>query len=184
MLQAVSANAARVEAAALASQEQMAVSTPPLEHAGVSLWTLNVDQRASSLDPHPVPAVETQALPAPRQLPGASTEKPVSAPRSDWVPSAPRLRIVNAVGRNHMASRMAIYLKAEGVSVNGLANAKRYAWGRTEIRYKAGYREAALKLAKTLPVQVKLIEASGTRSEIELQLGGDLVSFDRTLKTV
>jgi tetratricopeptide (TPR) repeat protein len=110
-------------------------------------------------------------------MPMTALEKP------EMIQPGVRLRIVNGVGTRHMARRMALYLRTEGHSVNALANAKPYRQEKSVIRYRAGFRDAALALAQRLPSGVELIEDHIARADIQLTLGKDLLGFDRSLRT-
>ncbi len=62
-----------------------------------------------------------------------------------------------------------------------LTNADHYRHQETTIYYRRGWRSYAEKLARMLPAVIELDDRDGQQSDIRLELGGDLLEFDRGL---
>ena len=65
--------------------------------------------------------------------------------------------------------------------VKRLTNAEHYRHQETIIFYRDGWRAYAENLARMLPVVVGLDGRDGQESDVRLELGGDLLEFDRGL---
>ncbi len=109
------------------------------------------------------------------------------APRTDTQPaiaivgSLPLVEVSNGTGRLNMAARIRDYLGAKGIVVKRLTNAEDFRHRETVIYYRAGWRAYAEKLARMLPAVIDLDGHPGQESDIRLELGGDLLDFDRGL---
>ncbi len=116
----------------------------------------------------------------------------LDAPRSDAlridaqsavavVGSLPLVEVSNGTGRLHMAARVRDYLAAEGIVVKRLTNAENFKHRETVIFYRSGWRAYAEKLARMLPAVIDIDGHPGQESDVRLELGGDLLNFDRGL---
>ena len=109
------------------------------------------------------------------------------APRIDTqsaiavVGGLPLVEVSNGTGRLNMAARIRDYLAAKGIVVKRLTNAEDFRHRETVIYYRAGWRAYAEKLARMLPAVIDLDGHPGQESDIRLELGGDLLEFDRGL---
>ena len=113
------------------------------------------------------------------------------APRVDAGPAAgggvavsanmPWVEVSNGTGRLAMAARLRDHLEAKGIVVKRLTNAEHYRHQETIIFYRDGWRAYAENLARMLPVVVGLDGRDGQESDVRLELGGDLLEFDRGL---
>ena len=153
----------------------------------------------------PLPPVETQPLPA---LPGptepASAPEPVAmlptvriavaATANDALVAAGppeagvaavhltgSIELANGTGRRHMAARMKGYLAQLGLAAARLANADHFAHATTAITYRPGYRGLAEALSASLPIAPLLRQAAEQAVDVRVELGGDLLDFDRGL---
>jgi hypothetical protein len=95
--------------------------------------------------------------------------------------SLPLVEVANGTGRLNMAARLRDHLGAEGITVKRLTNAHHYRHQETTIFYRRGWRSYAEKLARMLPVAIELDDRDGQKSDIRIELGGDLLEFDRGL---
>jgi hypothetical protein len=95
--------------------------------------------------------------------------------------SLPLVEVANGTGRLNMAARLRDHLEAEGVTVKRLTNADHYWHRETTIFYRRGWRSYAENLARMLPVAIELDDRDGQKSDIRIELGGDLLEFDRGL---
>jgi len=136
------------------------------------------------------PEAKLASLPAPAQAPApviASQTPPAKSLASDltwkaYVPAGTLVRVSNGTGRGRMASRFASYFGEHGMSVRRIANAKSFNYRRTTIFYNPDQREVAYGLAEALPFDVRLVEVSKGRGEVEIILGFDLLGLDNTLR--
>jgi len=80
-----------------------------------------------------------------------------------------------------MAARVRDYLAAKGVVVKRLTNAEDFRHQETVIFYRSGWRAYAEELARMLPAVIDLDGHPGQESDVRLELGGDLLEFDRGL---
>ena len=93
----------------------------------------------------------------------------------------PSIEIANALGVDGMATRLGRVLQAKGLPVHRLSNADRFGERRTKIYYRSGWRAYAMGLASLLPTDVTLVSVGAGVSDIRIELGGDLLQFDRQL---
>ncbi len=93
----------------------------------------------------------------------------------------PLLEVSNGTGRLDMAARVRDYLAAKGVVVKRLTNAEDFRHQETVIFYRSGWRAYAEELARMLPAVIDLDGHPGQESDVRLELGGDLLEFDRGL---
>jgi len=119
-----------------------------------------------------VASLDTVVPDAPRVEVGT----PVAVPAS-----LPLVEVANGTGRLNMAARLRDHLEAEGVTVKRLTNADHYWHRETTIFYRRGWRSYAENLARMLPVAIELDDRDGQKSDIRIELGGDLLEFDRGL---
>ncbi|MEE9210739.1 MAG: tetratricopeptide repeat protein, partial [Kiloniellales bacterium] len=109
------------------------------------------------------------------------------APRVDAGPAVaisailPLVEVSNGTGRLDMAARIRDHLEAKGIVVKRLTNAEHYRHQETIIFYRSGWRAYAEVLARMLPAVVDLDGRDGQESDVRLELGGDLLEFDRGL---
>jgi hypothetical protein len=106
------------------------------------------------------------------------TERPITPLR---LQGGPHIEVSNGTGRLRMAARIREHLNGEGVTVQRLTNADHYSHMETTIFYRDGWRIYAEELARILPGAVDLAEKDDQRADIRLELGGDLLDFDRGL---
>ncbi len=95
--------------------------------------------------------------------------------------SLPLVEVSNGTGRLDMAARIRDHLEAKGIVVKRLTNAEHYRHQETIIFYRSGWRAYAEYLARMLPAVVDLDGRPGQDSDVRLELGGDLLEFDRGL---
>ncbi len=95
--------------------------------------------------------------------------------------SLPLVEVSNGTGRLDMAARVRDHLEARGIVVKRLTNAEDYQHQETVIFYRSGWRAYAEKLAAMLPAVIDLDGRPGQDSDVRLELGGDLLDFDRDL---
>ncbi len=95
--------------------------------------------------------------------------------------SLPLVEVSNGTGRLDMAARIRDHLEAKGIVVKRLTNAEDYRHQETVIFYRSGWRAYAEKLAAMLPAVIDLDGRPGQDSDVRLELGGDLLEFDRDL---
>ena len=93
----------------------------------------------------------------------------------------PLVEVSNGTGRLTMALRMSGFLEAEGLDVVRLTNAEHYSHRETIVFYRDGWLEAAGTVAAVLPAEVDLQSDSDQQADIRIELGGDLLNFDREL---
>ena len=94
---------------------------------------------------------------------------------------APRIELANALGVEGMAARLRDYLHDRGLTVDSLSNAETFGRGRTMIFYRDEWRVYAMGLASVLPAAVVLEPREDVTGDIRIELGGDLLNFDRRL---
>ena len=94
---------------------------------------------------------------------------------------APHIEVSNGTGRLSMAARIRNFLIGGGVTVQRLTNADHYSYMETTIFYRNGWRIYAEELARILPAAVDLTANDDQRADIRVELGGDLLDFDRDL---
>ena len=93
----------------------------------------------------------------------------------------PLIEVSNGTGRLSMAARIRRYLELEGLVIRRLTNADTFTHQETTIFYRAGWKAYAEDLARLLPAAIDLDGRVGQTSDIRLELGGDLLNFDRGL---
>lgn len=91
------------------------------------------------------------------------------------------IEVSNGTGRRRMAARVRDYLVERRHDVRWLTNAKSFRILVSTIFYKPGAKGAALQLATTLPVTPRLLQRETQRASLQLELGGDLLTFDKKL---
>lgn len=91
------------------------------------------------------------------------------------------LEVSNGAGRRAMAARMRSHLMGLGLPVSWLSNADHFSHMTTTITYRAGYRALAEAVAGNLPIAIAVQPANDQASDVRLELGGDLLDFDRKL---
>ncbi len=91
------------------------------------------------------------------------------------------IEVSNGTGRRRMAARVRDYLVEKRQDVRWLTNAKNFSIQASTIFYKPGAKAAAERLATTLPVTPRLLQRETQRAALQLELGGDLLSFDKKL---
>lgn len=89
--------------------------------------------------------------------------------------------ISNGTGRSKMASRMRGHLNKNGYQLMWLGNSDNYRKRVTTVFYKEGFRDRAEMLATNLPVSVQFIERIDQHTSLQLELGADLLHFDKEL---
>jgi Tfp pilus assembly protein PilF len=99
----------------------------------------------------------------------------------DTLVRAERIEVSNGAGRLNMAARMRKFLKDQGISVYRLTNADRFNHMVTTIFYRDGWYDEARRLADLLPAEVRVEKVADQNSDLRLELGGDLLDFDRDL---
>ena len=120
----------------------------------------------------PAPAPAMRAMPA---LPGPSAQGVVAA-RQD-VPPASRVEVSNGNGVTGMAARVGRWLATQGVATERLTNRQPFAQRHTIVQYRAGREDAALQVARLLPVNARAEPQStaGLHSDVRVVLGHDWV---------
>ncbi len=93
----------------------------------------------------------------------------------------PLIEVSNGTGRLSMAARIRHYLESEGLVIRRLTNADTFTHQGTTIFYRAGWKAYAEDLARLLPAAIDFEGRVGQASDIRLELGGDLLNFDRGL---
>jgi hypothetical protein len=109
------------------------------------------------------------------------------APRVELRPAVavsarlPLVEVSNGTGRLDMAARIRDHLETKGIVVKRLTNAEDFRQQETTIFYRSGWRTYAEELARMLPAVIDLDGSASQESDIRLELGGDLLEFDRDL---
>ncbi len=93
----------------------------------------------------------------------------------------PFIEVSNGTGRLSMAARIRRYLVSEGLVIRRLTNADTFTHQETTIFYREGWKAYAEDLARLLPAAIDFEGRVGRASDIRLELGGDLLNFDRGL---
>ncbi len=121
--------------------------------------------------------VEEVELPAGGKTPAVpSVGDPIPLVRFERTPA---IEVSNGTGRLRMAARMHAFLGTEGVGVGRLTNANHYSHMETTIFYRDGWKHYAEYLARILPAIVDLSGNDDQASDIRVELGADLLDFDR-----
>ncbi len=93
----------------------------------------------------------------------------------------PLIEVSNGTGRLSMAARIRRYLESGGLVIRRLTNADTFTRQETTIFYREGWKAYAEDLARLLPAAIDLEGRVGQSSDIRIELGGDLLNFDRGL---
>jgi hypothetical protein len=117
----------------------------------------------------------------PTPKPGIASVPGVTPRKAVLPTTAPRVRVLNAVGRKGLAGRYTTYLTSRGWSSPRAADASRRR-SLTVIFYPAGSRAQAAALAKRLPFRATLVASNGNSSDLLLVLGNDALAFDNRLR--
>lgn len=155
---------------------------------------VTIDNYANYLERHGNHA-KAKILLALLNPPGAAPEPPSAAPiapinvaPADAVPAAADaamlgavtapLSIANASGQYHLARRLQQYLSGHGFAADHVANATRFDRTQSVLFCHAQSREAAERIRRTLPANVKLVVLTSKGNAVELIAGSDLNGFD------
>lgn len=89
-----------------------------------------------------------------------------------------RIEVANGNGVTRMARRVSQFLQQDGYPAARLTNHKPFNVDKTQVHYRAGYRDAAEALQARMPGQPEMIERDDLRAGINVRLilGKDLVS--------
>jgi hypothetical protein len=152
------------------------MSARPVAPAPVVLVSAGVHRTAQTAAPVGAPKVAPLVQPRPAAKPlvmasGAPLRKA----------TAPRVHVLNAVGRKGLAGRYSRYLKARGWAELRTADARRPR-SVTVIFYPVGARTQAAALAKRLPFRATLAASNRRDSELMLLLGNNALAFDNRLR--
>jgi tetratricopeptide (TPR) repeat protein len=101
--------------------------------------------------------------------------------RGPLMAQAPAIEISNGAGREGMAVRLEQYISKRGLSTARLNNADTSERTQTTIYYGEGWQVYAMGLASMLPVEVSLAATDEGDADIRIEIGGDLLHFDRDL---
>ncbi len=93
----------------------------------------------------------------------------------------PLIEVSNGTGRLDMAKRIRSRLKVEGIMTRRLTSANGFTRMKTTIYYREGWRDCAEHLARVLPTEIEIEVQEDQTSDIRLELGRDLLSFDRVI---
>ena len=98
---------------------------------------------------------------------------------------ASRLEVSNGNGVAGMAARVGRLLTTQGVPIARLTNARPFVQQATVIQYRDGHEEAALRVARNLPVLALAAPepTPGLRSDVRVLLGRDWVRSAACLET-
>jgi hypothetical protein len=110
--------------------------------------------------------------------PGETDEAPALSFGDDQMP---RVEVSNGTGRLSMALRMSNFLEVEGLDIVRLTNSGTYEHQETTIFYREGWLETAKTVAAVLPAEASLQSDPKQRADIRIELGGNLLNFDREL---
>jgi tetratricopeptide (TPR) repeat protein len=91
------------------------------------------------------------------------------------------VELANGNGRRHMAARLKAYLAQLGLAAARLSNADHFTYAATTITYRPGHRGLAEALSASLPVAPLLQQVTEQAADVRIQLGADLLEFDRGL---
>ena len=109
------------------------------------------------------------------------TEQAEQPKAADEERKAPTIVLTNALGVAGMAARLRDYLSDRGLPVDSLSNADSFGRARTMIYYRDEWRVYAMGLASLLPAAVAIEPRDNVAGDIRIELGGDLLNFDRRL---
>jgi hypothetical protein len=180
---AIQAAAIEITAAESAAVEATKIEATTVEVATVEVTTVEVGaleaENGSLKEDAAVEMAEVEVASLGAVVPDAPR---VEVGTTVAVPaSLPLVEVANGTGRLNMAARLRDHLEAEGVTVKRLTNADHYWHRETTIFYRRGWRSYAENLARMLPVAIELDDRDGQKSDIRIELGGDLLEFDRGL---
>jgi hypothetical protein len=179
---------ASVAATALVAPEVVLSDLDPLDALEDALGDAVLEVKHGS--PHEATGVALAAVGAEVEVANLGAVVP-GAPRIDAgaaagggvavAASLPLVEVSNGTGRLEMAARIRAHLEAKGIVVKRLTNADDYRHQETVIFYRDGWRAYAEDLARMLPAVIDLDGRDGQESDVLLELGGDLLEFDRGL---
>jgi hypothetical protein len=98
-----------------------------------------------------------------------------------YVAENPRIELSDATGRSGAAARIGDFLEDRGLLVEGLRGGGEATQAVTTIYYGEGWEVYASGLAGMLPAEVKLEVSDQEGVDIHIQVGDDLLAFDRDL---
>jgi hypothetical protein len=98
-----------------------------------------------------------------------------------YVAASPRIELSDATGRSGAAERIGDFLEDRGLLVDGLQGGGEASQAVTTIYYGEGWEVYASGLAGMLPAEVKLEVSDQEGVDIHIQVGDDLLAFDRDL---
>ena len=131
------------------------------------------------------PRVAVVDLPAAPATPAAPTpEARAAVAAAKDVPTASRLEVSNGNGVSGMAARVGRWLATQGVATERLTNRQPYSQRHTVVQYRAGREDAAVQVARLLPVGAKAESqpTPGLRSDVRVVLGHDWVQVAACLE--
>ncbi len=142
----------------------------------------DVSRVSGAVDAAPVTRVMPREV-AVASLESAAPIGPIEAAKQTPLdrPVLPLIEVSNGTGRLSMAARIREYLEDRGIVVRRLTNADNFRHMETTIFYRAGWRAYAEDLARLLPAVIDLEGRVGQFSDVRLEIGGDLLNFDRGL---
>ena len=118
-------------------------------------------------------------------LPASANAPPPAAvePEPPTFPAAPvpRVEIANGNGVVGMAARLGAFMRANGLVRQALlSNVRPFNTARTVVHYRAGFREAALRIAAGAPYPMEVAAAPGgaVNADIRVILGRDVRAED------
>lgn len=173
----------------LPAVETRSLPEPGLPESGSAEPELATDKHPAEPQPAPLPMVRVALRPGEGEVllpagPAQGTAK--SAARDTEAMDVTMdldgsVEIANGAGRRHMAARMRVYLASQGLQVVRLSNADHFAHAMTTVSYLPGHRDLAEVLSASLPIVPRLEEVAGQFVGVRVELGGDLLEFDRVL---
>lgn len=153
-----------------ARDSEAAVDSPPTEFTEREVTT--VPSRPSR------PVAEHKELQGPvAEKSGFRRENVARLATKKW--EGLMIEISNGTGRRRMAARFRGYLAGSGVTMGGLTNADHFSHMETTIYFRVGFREQATNLSALFPVDIDLAQMDEQRADVRIELGGDLLEFDR-----
>lgn len=113
----------------------------------------------------------------------AETRLLISRPGPDVDLNArnPVIEFSNGAGRRGLASRIRKFAKHNKIKVQRLTNADHYSHMKSTIYYQPGWGSEAGMLARLFPIHVAIAEETDQRASLRLEIGGDLLDFDKQL---
>lgn len=91
------------------------------------------------------------------------------------------VEVANGTGRRRMAARMKAHLVTAGLSAAWLTNAGHFTHATTTVTYRPSHRQLAEAISSSLPIAPQLQEVTEQAADVRIELGGDLLEFDRGL---